>query len=247
MESSGSLGITEFNLFAGYGLSSRINLYANLPIKRISQNPVTENIHHRTESLTGIGDIRLSLKWIIRNQYLGPGWRLFFGSDVVVPTGDSYISNPFSDNTVSNDHMHFALGNGTQQIDISMEAWHRSEFPFVIGVSVRHGIYSSTSDVGYNPGLNTKMTLHAIRQRSIFNNAFPYFKLTTRFNRKDEWNKLNPLNSGGSFIDGMLGFNLEISEKVSGIINLDFPIWKKATGEQLDSFRFVLSFRRVIN
>ena len=183
----------------------------------------------------------------MRNQYLGPGWRLFFGSDFVVPTGDSFDSDPFSDIAGSKEHRHFAPGNGTKLSDISFEAWHRSEFPFIMGATIRQGIYSSTSDVGYNPGLSTKITIHAIRQRGIFKNAFPYLKLTTRFKRKDEWNEINPPNSGGTFIDGMLGFNLEINEKVSGIINIDFPIWKSATGEQLDSFRFVFSLRRIIN
>ena len=178
---------------------------------------------------------------------MGPGWRLFIGSDVVVPTGDSFDGNPFSDMADSKDHKHFALGNGTQQADISLEAWHRSEFPFIMGATIRHGIYSSTSDIGYNPGLRTKIEIHAIRQRGIIKNAFPYLKLTTRFVRKDEWEKINPPNSGGTFIDGMVGLNLEINEKVSGIINFDFPLWKSVTGEQLDSFRIVFSFRRIIN
>ena len=247
LENSGSLDITQFNLFAGYGISSLINLYINIPIKRISQNPAIVNNHHRSESLTGIGDTRVSLKWVIRNQYLGPGWRLFLGSDLVIPTGDTFDGNPFSELAGSINHRHFALGNGTQQVDFSFEAWHRSEFPFVMGATIRHGIYSSTSDVGYNPGLNTKITIHAIRQRGIFKNVFPYLKLTTRFKRKDEWNEIIPPNSGGTFIDGMLGFNLEINEKVSGIINFDFPIWKSVTGEQLDSFRFVFSFRKILN
>jgi len=178
---------------------------------------------------------------------LGPGWRLYLGSDVVVPTGASFRGNPFSDDGASENHRHFALGHGTQQADISLEAWHRSEFPFIMGATIRHGIYSSTSDIGYKPGSRTKIEIHAIRQRGIITNAYPYFKLTTRFDRKDKWETINPPNSGGTFIDGMIGINLEINEKVSGIINFDFPIWKSVTGEQLDSFRFVFSFRRIIN
>jgi len=116
-----------------------------------------------------------------------------------------------------------------------------------MGATFRHGIYSSTSDIGYKPGLRTKIEIHAIRQREIIRNVFPYLKLTTRFDRKDEWETINPPNSGGTFIDGMVGINLEINEKVSGIINFDFPIWKSVTGEQLDSFRFVFSLRRIIN
>lgn len=234
-------------MFVGYGISNILNLYVNLPIKRVSQNPVVEDIHHRTESISGIGDTRISLKWILRNQRLGPGWRLFFGSDLVVPTGDSFDSNPFSEISDSTNHRHFALGNGTQLADVSMEVWHRSEFPFILGATIRQALYSSTSDVGYNPGLNSKMTIHAIRQRTIFKNVFPYLRLTTQFKRKDEWNGKAAPNSGGTFVDGMLGFNLEISDKVSGVINFDFPIWKSVTGNQLDSFRFVFSFRRIIN
>ena len=172
---------------------------------------------------------------------------MFIGSDFVVPTGDSFDSNPFLRTVIPTDHRHFALGNGTQLADLSFEVWNRSEFPFIMGATIRQGIYSSTSNVGFNPGVNSKITIHAIMQRAIFRNVFPYFKLTSRFKRKDEWNGINPPNSGGTFVDGMFGFNLEINDKVSGIINFDFPIWKSVTGDQLDSIRFVFSFRRIIN
>ena len=213
----------------------------------MSQNPVVEDIHHRTESLNGIGDTRISLKWVLRNQRLGPGWRLFFGSDFVLPTGDSFDVNPFSTSADFSDHRHFALGNGSKLADVSLEVWTRSEFPFIIGATIRQGVYSSTSSVGYNPGLNSKITIHAIRQRALFRNVFPYLKLTTRIKRKDEWNEKAAPNSGGTFVDGMVGLNLEINDRVSGLINFDFPIWKSVTGNQLDSFRFVFSFRRIIN
>ena len=164
-----------------------------------------------------------------------------------MPTGDSFESNPFSVSADSIDHRHFALGSGAQLADVSFEVWNRSEFQFVMGAAIRQGIYSSTSNVGFKPGLRSKLTIHAIRQRPIFKNFFPYLKLTTRIERKDEWNEINPTNSGGTFVGGMLGFNLEINNKVSGLINFDFPIWKSVTGNQLDSFRFVISFRRIIN
>lgn len=191
--------------------------------------------------------MRISIKWVLRNQYFGPGWRLFFGTDLVLPTGDSFDTDPFMKSVEFIDHRHFALGDGTQLAEVSLEAWNRSEFPFIMGTTVRQGIYSSTSNVGFHPGVNSKIIIHAIMQRAIFRNVFPYLRLTTRIKRKDEWNGINPPNSGGTFIEGMLGFNLEINDRVSGLINFDFPIWKSATGNQLDSFRFVFSFRRIIN
>ena len=247
LKHAGSLDISELNLFIGYGVSNILNLYVNLPIKRISQNPVEEDIHHRTESISGIGDTRISFKWILRNQRLGPGWRIFFGTDYVLPTGDSNKHNPFLRSFISTDHRHFALGDGSQLADVSFEVWHRSEFPFVMGATIRQGIYSSTTKYRFRSGLNSKLTIHAIRQRAIFRNVFPYLKLTTRNKNNDEWDGKAAPNSGGTFVDGTLGFNLEVNDKVSGVINFDFPIWKSVTGDQLDSFRFVFSFRRIIN
>lgn len=214
----------------------------------MSQNPVVEDIHHRTESLSGIGDTRISLKWILRNQHIGPGWRLFFGTDYVLPTGNFIEHDPFILTTiVPTDHRHFAPGNGSKLADVSFEVWNRSEFPFVMGATIRQGIYSSTTKYRFKSGLKSKITIHAIMQRAIFRNVFPYLKLTTRNNNNDEWDEKAAPNSGGTFVDGMLGFNLEISDEVSGVINFDFPIWKSVTGDQLDSFRFVFSFRRIIN
>lgn len=244
---SGSIDISTLNLFAGYGISNLINLYINLPLKRISQNPDEENNHHRTEKLTGIGDTRFSLKWIIRNQYIGPGWRLFIGSDVNLLTGEQYELNPFADNADSVKHRHFALGTGASSAEVSLEAWYRSEFPFILGVTIKQGIYSSVSEVGYDPGLRTNISLHAIRQRGFLRKAYPYFKLSLRMQGRDEWSGVTAPNSGGSFIDGMFGLNLELGNNVSGVLNFDFPVWESAVDEQLDAFRIALSLRKFFN
>ena len=246
-EHSGSIEISALNIFAGYGISNQINLYLNLPLKRISQSPDEENNHHRTEKLTGIGDARFSLKWIIRNQYIGPGWRLFIGSDINLPTGEQYESNPFAENAESVPHRHFALGSGASSAEVSLEAWHRSEFPFILGVTIKQGFYSSTSEVGYDPGLRTNISLHAIRQRGFLRKAYPYFKLSLRVQGRDEWSGVTAPNSGGSFIDGMVGLNLELGDKLSGVLNIDFPVWESAVDEQLEAFRIALSLRRVFN
>jgi len=247
LEHAGSLEISELNLFVGYGVSNILNLYVNLPIKRISQNPAEEDEHHRTESISGIGDTRISLKWVVRNQRIGPGWRVFFGTDYVLPTGESNKHNPFTRSIIPTDHRHFALGDGSKLADVSFEVWNRSEFPFVMGATIRQGIYSSTTKYRFRSGLKSNITIHAIWQHAIFSNVFPYLKLTTRNNNNDEWDGTAAPNSGGTFVDGTLGFNLEINDKVSGLINFEFPVWKSVTGDQLDSFRLVFSFRRTIN
>jgi len=244
---SGNIEISALNLFAGYGISNLINLYFNLPFKRISQSPDEEDNHHRTEKLTGIGDVRFSVKWIIRNQYIGPGWRLFVGSDINLPTGEQYELNPFADNADSVKHRHFALGNGASSAEVSLEAWRRSEFPFILGVTIKQGVYSSVSEIGYDPGLRTNISLHAIRQRGFLRKAYPYFKLSLRLQGRDEWSGVIAPNSGGSFIDGMFGLNLELGNNISGVLNFDFPVWESAVDEQLDAFRIALSLRKFFN
>ncbi|HDP99094.1 MAG TPA: hypothetical protein ENN22_07925 [bacterium] len=129
----GNINIHTFNAYALFGLSHKLNLLMRFPLIIWHQNAEHEDIHHRTETIKGMSDISLGLRWLIRNEVFGPGQRLFAGVNLSFPTAKSYNMNPFSERADSVRHSHFALGDGHFSLDSKIEWWYRSEFPFVVG------------------------------------------------------------------------------------------------------------------
>ncbi len=109
----GSAAVQEVQLFGMLGLSPRVNALVILPYVRWSQTPHEEDAHHRNETIQGLRDARLGLRFVVTNTPFGPGERLFLGLTLALPTAPSYAGNPFAAGADTVDHRHFTLGNGT--------------------------------------------------------------------------------------------------------------------------------------
>lgn len=220
-----------------------MNILSILPILYWHQNADYQDAHHRTETVFGIGDISIGARWLIKNQSFGPGQRLFIGLDVSIPTGESYENNPYSSDADSINHRHFALGDGLVSLTVNSEWWYRSEYSYVFGISGRYSFPWEKSDIGFLPGKQYWLNLHAIRQKPLFAGIFPYLKLLINLEAPDYWEGIKAKNSGGKMVEGMLGLDLEINEKITAVISFNIPIWRELKGSQLDSYTLAASFR----
>lgn len=241
----GSIRLQTADGFIIYGLTPEVNLIASVPFLNWDQEAAHEDSHHRTESVRGVGDVRLGVRWLARNQSFGPGTRLFLGTDLTLPSGKSYEVNPFSLQADLLQHRHFALGRGVTTSSLNFEWWHRSEFPLVLGASGKYDFSWSQSDLGYKPGQKVFLSLHAIRQTPVVRIFFPYVRINARHEKSDIWEGMKASNSGGTSIEGMLGMEVEISERISAVISVYTPVWRKLEGSQLDPVSVSLSIRRL--
>lgn len=214
------------------GVTTRINALAMLPYIRWSQQSEEQNVHHRTETLQGFQDLQLGLRYIHTNAVVGPGRRLFLGLNIALPTALSYSTNPFGAAADTAEHRHFALGTGAAVATIYGEWWQRSEFPWVTGLLVRYTAGLNESSLEFQPGHKLGIDLHAIGHAYRLWRAFPYLIIRWRWEAGDVWAETPAPNSGGLFLEGSAGLNLELSETVSGVIRFSGPLWRQARGAQ---------------
>jgi hypothetical protein len=245
-EHAGRVTVYTANVYGLYGLSHRFNLLVKVPWVSWNQVADEPDAHHRTQSIVGVRDVTAGLRWIVRNQVLGPGQRLFFGWNVTWPTARSYATNPFSAAADTVSHTHFALGSGQVISDVNGEWWYRSEFPYVIGVTGTVSFSWGASPVGYRSGTRSVLVLHGIRQAAVFPHTFLYLRFTLRREQPDVWEGVRAPNSGGSYLDGMVGLNFEITEEISGVLSLEYPLWRDVAGAQLEPRTLAFSIRRVL-
>ncbi|MDW7681566.1 MAG: hypothetical protein SCK70_13455, partial [bacterium] len=97
----GNINIHTFSAYALFGFSNKLNLLMRFPFIAWRQKAEHADVHHRTETIKGMSDISLGLRWLIRNEAFGPGQRLFAGVNLSLPTAKSYDFNPFSEKGAS--------------------------------------------------------------------------------------------------------------------------------------------------
>ena len=214
------------------GLSNRFNALVIVPYMRWSQVAHQQDNHHRTEIVEGFRDVRLGLRYVAANTRLGPGERLFLGLTLALPTATSYETNPFADNADSVRHRHFALGSGTSVVTFHGEWWHRSEFPWVTGLLARISPRPPTSALGNRPGGRLELDLHAIGHTHRLWRSYPYLTLGLRWAESDAWEGTSARNSGGLWVEGSAGLDLELTESISGVLRLSGPLWTSLNGSQ---------------
>ena len=119
------LRLTHYDLAAAYGLRETLQLNLTLPydVKAMQIRyttldggpfiPPYGDIHHRTETLTGISDAALGLEWRVR-----PQWVAGFG--VSLPIGRTE-PDPIVLGREGKTHEHIQFGSGTVQPRLSLE------------------------------------------------------------------------------------------------------------------------------
>ena len=239
----GSAAVQEVQLFGMLGLSHRVNALVILPYVHWSQTAVEEDAHHRNKTIQGFRDVRLGLRYVVSNTLFGPGERLFLGLTLALPTATSYAANPFATEADSLDHSHFALGNATATGTMYGEWWRRSEFPWVTGLLVRYRPRSPQSSLGFQPGSRLAIDLHAIGHTHRLWRSYPYLTLGLRREGGDLWAGTPAPNSGGLWLEGSAGLDLELTENFSGVLRLSGPLWTRLTGSQQTAAGLNLTLR----
>jgi hypothetical protein len=122
------LNLSHYELDASYGVRERMQLFLRVPYDVKAQRvrystldggpftPPYGDIHHRTETLTGISDPSAGIEWAP-----SPAWT--FGAGTTLPAGHT-VANPIVLGREGETHEHIQFGSGTFRPILSAQWTH---------------------------------------------------------------------------------------------------------------------------
>lgn len=125
------LDLAHYELAANYGLRDRMQLFVRVPYDVKAQHvsystldgapytPPYGDIHHRSETLTGITDPSAGVEW-------SPSRRWVFGAGTTIPAGHT-VANPIVLGREGKTHEHIQFGSGTFRPILSAQ-WTPARF-----------------------------------------------------------------------------------------------------------------------
>jgi hypothetical protein len=152
------LFMAQVGAIIGVGLGHGMQLKGRLPlsIKKLEIEYQDENgkvytppyagIHHRNETLTGLGDGELMLEYFSR---VGEDWVLGGGVGATLPLGRTE-ADPYARAELSLVHQHMQMGSGTLDPVLSASAVYGGH-TWGLASSARTRLALSTNDKGYRP------------------------------------------------------------------------------------------------
>ncbi|HYI08048.1 MAG TPA: hypothetical protein VEK57_03160 [Thermoanaerobaculia bacterium] len=141
------MSLTRTDLAVTYGLRENLQLNVTLPYDvkalqirytTLDGEPFTPpygDIHHRTETLTGISDAAVGVDWRVR-----PGW--LAGAGVSLPIGHTE-PNPIVLGREGEMHQHIQFGSGTLQPRLSLQYVRPGQVAFVGRAEARLSLYEN--------------------------------------------------------------------------------------------------------
>ena len=160
------------------------------------------SLHHRTETISGVGDINLLGRFRLLRPVEGSGWILDALAGVSLPTGD-IEPDPFELGEQGHRHQHIFFGTGTYDPLVGLEMYRpSSSVPIAGWLRLRTPVYENSfgyrsgarvsTGMGVNPSLGLKLW-------SFLGQLELYHEEPSR------WHDRNARNSGRTDLNANLG------------------------------------------
>ena len=227
-------------MLAEYGISDRMALQASLPLRIINTqtdftdldgDPISldyENIHHRDETIVGIGDLQLLLHTGRRYGRTAVGTRI----GLSLPTG-KVNEDPFRLGAEGKRHQHIQLGTGTFDPVLALDvgrpfgAWNLAAFaqfqlPLYEG---REGYRAGRRSLG---GISVSRPLGGISAR---------LGVTVARESAERWDGEVPVEDGNLGRTDLYvgpGITVPFGADTTASIDVNVRAYGRATGAQLD-------------
>ena len=234
---SGSLNTFILRPSVVYGISNKYNLTlsSTLGIRSMNWNQSNVSIHHRTESSSSdfhnanggiLGDSKVMIRYLIKNQGMGTGFRIYSGGGITIPSNNQLTSDPyFLNNDEVKEHRHFSLSNGTYNYNIETQIYYkRLTNPTFLGGFIILERPFSESKYGYLPPVNLNIALSMIYKRFDNIDSSMGYGLNILQTGQGYWNGIPAPNTKSTSISPSISF-LFGSRFGAIALNLQKPIF----------------------
>ena len=243
-----NIGEMNFN----YGFSENWNIETSLNFGIRGMDFIgKENDHHRDESKTGLGDIRLTLRYLSSNISFGPGTRLFFGGGVVIPSDNTVKKNPFKKPLEK--HTHFDISEGAFKLVGEIQYFKRDTLPIVMGGILRYSSALTENDYSFIPGYQLDAVAMFYWQTKQIFKGIPQFSLIGQKRGVDHWEGDVAPNSGGFILQGAAGLMWNLGQQ-HFTLSVRVPLYQalnmvnegSPVDNDADMWGFSVSYRTVL-
>jgi len=197
----GNLNSSLAEVNATYGISGNWNLSVDVMTGIRSMEFYRDaNIHHRDENKKGMGDTRITLRYLVENTTFGPGQRIFIGGGLVFPSSNSLTENPFALGSEGKEHSHFNLSEGVVKGHAEFQYFRRSEGSIFPGGVLKVDVPLETNQYGFKPGVQFSGAALLYFQTKSFWGGIPFFQMLGQYRNPAIWDGEEAPNSGGSVL-----------------------------------------------
>lgn len=227
------MSVNELKLNLDWGLSEHLGLSFQLPLRVISTRikytlpngrsytPLDVDIHHRDETLLGLGDGRVSVRWA---KSFASGWWLLTQVGSQLPLGRTE-DNPFTSRSQVRKHQHIQMGTGTFDpytsivLAKTLGSWQVSFYGQAM-------VPLYENNYGFKAGpltlLNTKVS-YKVQARSLIHGGLSWYRQGA-----EKWD--GELQQDGIFGRQEMIIGLGGTVSFGGpqyIINVQVPVWRE--------------------
>ena len=175
------------------------------------------SIHHRTESSTSdfhnanggiLGDSKIIIRYLVKNQGLGSGFRIYTGGGITIPSNNQLTSDPFFLNKDEvKEHRHFSLSNGTYNYNLETQVYYKKPTnPTFLGGFINLEKPFAESKYGYLPPANLNIALSMIYKRFDSIDSSIGYGLNLLHTGQGYWNDIPAPNTKSTSISPSISY-----------------------------------------
>ncbi len=197
-----------------------------------------KEIHHRTETYTGISDLRFLLSRRILG-FLSPSGRLDVAFGVSLPVGKTE-GNPLTAGEQGRKHLHIQFGSGT------FDPLFEFHYAVPLGQQFALALYSInkfplySNDKGYQAAIETTSGLglsYHLSDGLVLRTTFANFSQT-----QAEWSGVKDPNSGLISFNATANLTFKLKNGLALTPGYRFPLYQRTLSEEGDTFTYGPTF-----
>ncbi len=249
-----------------YGISNKLNLYANtvIGVRLMDWFGNNQSVHHRDEhtgnnfdnAIGGLfGDSKIILRYLLKNTGAGDGYRIILGSGVIIPSNNTLTINPFlkTEEDKYLPHRHFSLSDGTYNSISDIQIFYkRSSNPVFFGGSLSINKPFKQNEYSYLPPTSVKLTLSTIYKRFDSLDGSLDLSIGMQSLSKAYWDNIPAPNSEAFIVTPSLSYLFNL-KKGALSISIQKPIFISGSfagnegdiDQKTEVWQLVLSYRSI--